>query len=445
MCGFPIMHLDKSIKVLVQQNKRFVAMCEEFPIYSGLGVKEFERRVTRVITPGTLIDESFLNQYENNYILSVSASEAGDDFGLAWMDVSTGEFYSKTSDYPTLRDDITRIGPHEIVLDKSHERDTPPKFFEAFSNLKGVISYIAQGHIESRASSFGEDPFPSDPQLPVPDEITHIDNQTPSSIYTPQESLAIDLLTSYLRANLLENMPPIQLPNREDMKSRMQIDSHTIDALEIRESLSGGGKRGSLLSVIKRTVTDSGTRLLARWLCSPSTSLTEINARQSLVAFFCDRPHLRADLLDLLRKAEDAGRLVQKFLLGRGDSSHLHLLGTTMKLWDNIQLRIQEERQLEAQNNPNFHSEQWRSLDALVNRMADVSILSQRISLSILPYTEQEDNNTDLEMSNEEPLVRGPPKLRFNPGSVRGSRFVTQQLTSSSADFLTLSQTHLKN
>src|SRR5262245_41534938 len=98
MCGFPLMHLDKYLKILVQQNKRFVSMCEEFPRPSP-ETKGFDRRVVRIITPGTLIDEPFLNQYENNYLLAISpstlssAAEPGQEnlTGLAWIDISTGE------------------------------------------------------------------------------------------------------------------------------------------------------------------------------------------------------------------------------------------------------------------------------------------------------------------------------------------------------------------
>lgn len=78
---------------------------------------------------------------------------------------------------------------------------------------------------------------------------------------------SIDVLHTFLRANLLDYMPFTLSPKHETGHNRMQIDSHTIRALEIRESMSEGGTKGSLLSVIKRTTTSSGTRLLARWLC----------------------------------------------------------------------------------------------------------------------------------------------------------------------------------
>lgn len=100
MCGFPLVHLQKHLNTLVQQNNRFVALCEEFARPVPPGTRPlFDRRVVRIVTPGTLIDEPFLNHYENNYLLAISSDashslEEHDDVGLAWIDVSTGEFFT---------------------------------------------------------------------------------------------------------------------------------------------------------------------------------------------------------------------------------------------------------------------------------------------------------------------------------------------------------------
>jgi DNA mismatch repair ATPase MutS len=268
MCGFPLMHLDKHLKVLVQQNKRFVAMCEEFPRYSAYGQKpEFDRRVVRVITPGTLIDEPFINQYENNYLLSISADGATEEMdgtssvGLAWIDVSTGEFFAKTSSREGLKDDLARICPREVVLDV---------------NLQDSISHpirqllVDEGCFVSYATYTQDTPVKESPVTAVtPDDLVKLGGDLPSvpSAYSPEETSAIKILTNFLHANLLEHMPRLSMPNREGNVERMQIDSHTIKALEIRESTREGGTTGSLLSVVKRTATRSGTRLLARWLC----------------------------------------------------------------------------------------------------------------------------------------------------------------------------------
>lgn len=268
-------------------------MCEEFPRRSRLGVKEFDRRVTRVITPGTLIDEPFLNPYENNFLLAIgtpsgTSSQEGNQsdatklIGLAWIDVSTGEFFSKPSTYDDLRDELARLGPREIVLDKRLESTMPYPLSQALAEEINVVSYISPlgkhnvRDVEGRSAELDilDRAVTEDQTLPQSrfneaegssDDLTS--SETHELPYTPQETTAIDLLTTFLHANLLEHMPALSSPKREGAEGRMQIDSHTIKALEIREGIREGGTRGSLLSVIKRTATGGGTRLLTRWLC----------------------------------------------------------------------------------------------------------------------------------------------------------------------------------
>lgn len=245
MCGFPIMHLDKHLKVLVQQHKLFVAMCEEFPRYTNGQKPEFDRHVVRVITPGTLIDEPFLNPFENNFLLAISANSPScepsiQEIGLAWIDVSTGEFFTKTISFEGLQDDLSRINPREIVLAQELKDQPSDPIRQLLENQRCFVTYVE----------------PSDSTLLQRDPT-----------YTLQESVAINILTTYMQANLMEHMPQLSVPNREGTNERMQIDSHTIEALEIRESAREGGPTGSLLSVIKRTVTSSGTRSLTRGLC----------------------------------------------------------------------------------------------------------------------------------------------------------------------------------
>lgn len=319
MCGFPLLHLGKHLKVLVQEHKRFVAMCEEFPRYSFWGIKEFDRRVARVITPGTLIDEPFLNQYENNYLLAISPRDAHtphedvSSVGLAWIDVSTGEFFSKPSTYESLQDELARINPREVVLDQALESNALHPIRKALIEEGSFVAYTTPSKISDHAYSTQETPADvvlappksslntepsiaqnateasapiSDVSSPVngpdledfTDDVTDLFEQhssTSSSSFTPDETSAINLLTTYLHSNLLEHMPALSWPHREATGGRMQIDSHTIKALEIREGIREGGVKGSLTSVIKRTTTSSGTRLLSRWLCE-QRSITEL-------------------------------------------------------------------------------------------------------------------------------------------------------------------------
>ncbi|KAG6861219.1 hypothetical protein C0995_002568 [Termitomyces sp. Mi166 len=415
MCGFPLVHLDKHLKVLIQQNKRFVAMCEEFPCHSE-GTRTFDRRVTRVVTPGTLIDEPFLNPFENNYLLAIGIPNietlsTDNQVGLAWIDVSTGEFFSRRTNIDGLRDELARIAPREVVLDGLLRQIKDHPIYEALAEDDNFVSYITPAEISSSEDS------KLHPGLVAVETSSQGDSMGEPYFKghdtSPEEASAISLLTAYLHANLLEHMPVLSSPNREASEERMQIDSHTIKGLEIREGFREGGTKGSLLSAIKRTVTSGGTRLLSRWLCSPSTSISEINSRQSLVAFFHSRPHFHADLAEALANAEDTSRISQKFMLGRGETADLLGIKRTIRAWADIIKRVQYEKEMESVERSDFNIDDWTSLDMLISRMIPLDGLSKRISTALgdkssseLPESTSVDAGTG-EDTEETPVSEG--------------------------------------
>ncbi|CCA70177.1 probable MSH1-DNA mismatch repair protein, mitochondrial [Serendipita indica DSM 11827] len=393
MCGFPLQHLEKYLKVLIRGHQKSVALCEEFRVPNPLS--QFERRVTRVLTPGTLIDENFINPYENNYLLSIGCPlsnqlEENTPIGLAWMDVSTGDFFSQTATLGTLHDEIARIMPKEIVLDEQLKTHKDHAVFRVLAEKPSVfLSYVANSGDDAVSITQEEIPYSDDISLPAP--------ILPR--YASDEATAISLLTSFLQKNLLEHMPRLSKPLQQGSDARMQIDAHSLDSLEIMETMREGGTTGTLLSVINRTNTHSGSRLLARWLCSPSTSVSEIATRQNVVSFFEARPHLRVDLIALLRRIEDTARIVQKFLAGRGAPDDLRNLATAIKLWEELRERLTLERKMEMQEQNVLIG--WETVDALVSRMASLRELSQRILTAVLI---NEDETEIGEATPEDPV-----------------------------------------
>lgn len=263
MCGFPVIHLQKHLKTLVQQNGRFVALCEEFARSVPPGTRpSYDRRVVRIVTPGTLIDEPFLNHYENNYLLAISPAASPsfaepDDMSLAWIDVSTGEFFTKSTTVEGLYDDIVRLHPREVVLPRKMESVRPCPVREMVRGESTVVSYF-----DTATPTHQRSP----PHLvPVPD--VSVNAGPTASTLSSQESSAVGLLTGYLQSNLLEYMPSLSAPSKVT-ETRMEIDAHTLKSLEIREGVHEGGTIGTLLGCVKRTVSSSGTRLLSRLLCA---------------------------------------------------------------------------------------------------------------------------------------------------------------------------------
>jgi DNA mismatch repair ATPase MutS len=398
MCGFPTIHLQKHLKTLVQQNNRFVALCEEFarPVLPG-AKPSFDRRVVRIVTPGTLIDEPFLNHYENNYLLAVSSNQSPssterDYLGLAWIDVSTGEFFTKCTTAESLCGDLVRIRPREVVLPRNMESVDSCPIRATVHEECTVVSYfdVTPVHIQSLAQ-----------QALASDDISVNTRHSTTSILSSQESSAVNLLTGYLQSNLLEYMPSLSAPCKEVAEARMEIDAHSLKSLEIREGVREGGATGTLLSCVKRTMTSGGTRLLSRWLCassgrsgnlcktdsklagSPSTSLSEINARQSLVSFFHSRPHLRRDLRERLRGIEDVTRTVQKFLSGRGNTSDIATISMAMSTWSFMKSRILSEREMQRREGDSSLEQEWAIVNALISRMEALPSLERKLQASM--------------------------------------------------------------
>ncbi|KAG8700213.1 DNA mismatch repair ATPase msh1 [Ceratobasidium sp. 395] len=372
MAGFPLSHLDRHLKTLVQTEKRFVALCEEFrkpnaplPIpgtrKKAYSASPFERRVVRVVTPGTLIDESFVNPYDNNYVCAV-VSTSSKDIGIAWMDVATGEFFTQLSDSSQLADDLARISAREVVLDKSLEgpKHTNHPIRRALADGLTSVAYC------DTTTEPTTTPLPLLSPPPSTDNITAVsasdvaaeidaEHSTSKPVFAPAETLAIQLISSFLQANLRESMPTLEAPVRVQEDARMQIDAHTVRALEIQKGAQG----------------ESG----------PSTSVTEIRARQALVALFHRRTPLRRDVLVLLRQTGDAIRLVQKLQLRRGDADDLLAIAETIGVQSEIVARLRLE--MKVSKKAEMEKDQFLSLSLLLGRVSDLSELAKRIGTAV--------------------------------------------------------------
>lgn len=269
MAGFPFFQLDRYLKILVEEHQKYVALCEEYrrPVDDLSSKLEFERRVVRIITPGTLIDERFMDPYENNFLLSVYTPDAQsidegldtDDVGLAWLDLSTGDFYTQKTDISSLPGDIARVAPREILLNEDLRSDRSHALFTSIEEEKHFISY---------------EPFTDLSLTTVPASWdTLLESKISPRVagaFTLPEIRAAEVLLRSVKNKLMGTNMRIQPPIRKSKQDIMMIDANTLRALEIKRSMREGNIRGSLLSAIRRTVTKSGARLFADMICNPS-------------------------------------------------------------------------------------------------------------------------------------------------------------------------------
>ncbi|KFH47876.1 hypothetical protein ACRE_011880 [Hapsidospora chrysogenum ATCC 11550] len=358
MAGFPFFQLDRFLKILVQDLNRYVAIAEEFPNDASGKIKSgglmHDRRVSRIITPGTLIDENFIDPFANNYVMAIhvsgdhseklgSASDPLDHqgavsardpvpLGLAWLDLSTGHFFTQSTELASLSAVLSRVSPRELVLDRSFESQKDHGIFSILAEDRHLVTYATPGGLSNLADW-------------VPYLESEVAPDTRDS-FTGDEILAGDLLLNYVKDRLQGMSMKLQPPVRHENMQIMSIDKNSMRALEIKQTMRDGFYRGSLLHAIRRTVTKSGARLLNEWLSSPSTSLDVIKTRQDLVARFIDAPNLRDSVVLLLRRSYDSQRLVQKFALGRGDPDDLLGVAHTIRATEDIVTLLRESRVL---------------------------------------------------------------------------------------------------
>lgn len=335
--GFPFFQLDRFLKILVQDLSRHVAVAEEFPNDAADKIKSgglmHHRKVARIITPGTLIDENFIDPYSNNYVMAIHVCKASPPsdahskpsptpLGLAWLDISTGHFFTQAADLAALPSILSRTSPREVVLDRDFDFPKGHDIFSMLAEGRHLITYSSQGEIRTIAdwSPLLEAAIP----------------ESSASAFTQEEVSAGGLVLNYIKDRLQGMEMKLQPPLRHESMQIMSIDKNTMRALEIKQTLRDGFFRGSLLHAIRRTVTKSGARLLNEWLSSPSTSLQVIRERQDLVARFMAATDLRDTTVLLLRRCHDSQRLVQKFALGRGDADDLLALANTIRATEDI-------------------------------------------------------------------------------------------------------------
>ena len=330
--GFPFFQLDRYLKILVQDLNRHVAISEEFPRTAAQKVKSggllFERRVARIVTPGTLVDEKFMQTMENNFLLAIHVSNSflrsqtdltASMLGLAWMDLSTGEFYTQATNLGNVSSDLLRISPREIVLNQAMTDDVRQILLDALSTELFTVTQFSKPVQIKEVSDWSS-------RLERPVAVSEM------MAFTRAEVDAGNLLLEYAKEQLLDLGMKLQQPVRRIESENMGIDKNTMRGLEIvdRSHTATSGGKGSLLHAIRRTVTKGGSRLLRERICSPSTSLQVIDQRLDLVEALVANSTLRSKLVDLLEKTFDSQRISQKFALGRGDADDLVSLHKTI-------------------------------------------------------------------------------------------------------------------
>ena len=308
MCGVPVERADEYLHRLIALGHR-VAVCEQLEDPAAArkrGGKSVVRRdVVRLVTPGTLTEDSLLDARRNNYLaaLARSRASAGEDrFALAWIDISTGEFRVAECERAALTAAIARIEPGEIIVSDALYADA-----ELMPTLRGLPALtpltrdVFDGATAERrlAGFFG------------------VATTAAFGTFSRVELTAAAAAVTYVERTQIGKRPPIAPPMREAAGATLVLDAATRSNLELNRTLAGE-RRGSLLGAIDRTVTAAGSRLLAQRLAAPLTDAAEIDHRLDAVAIFTSDAAARGAIRARLQSAPDLARALSRIVIGRG-------------------------------------------------------------------------------------------------------------------------------
>lgn len=311
MAGVPVHAAEIYLARLIKSGFR-VAVCEQVEdpeVARRRGPKAVvRRRVIRLVTPGTLTEEGLLEARANNYLAGLA--KVGESWSLAWVDISTGELSVAPTSIEDIDGDLARLRPGELIVSEAVVDEAGR---QALFDWREQITCLPASHFDSTSGTnrikknfgvkavegFGE--------------------------FSRSDLAALNAILQYLEETQKEQSPRLRPPRRRHPEATMALDAASRRNLELVRTLSGESK-GSLLSIIDRTITAAGARLLARRLSGPLTEPGAINKRLDSVAFLVGKDALRRDLREALRRTPDLERALSRLSLGRGGPRDLAVI-----------------------------------------------------------------------------------------------------------------------
>lgn len=324
MCGVPVERADDYLHRLIALGHR-VAVCEqtEDPAAARARKSVVRRDVVRLITPGTLTEDTLLDARANNYLLAIArarGSAGADRIGLAWIDISTGEFNVTECSTGELAATLARINPNEAIVPDALYSDT--ELAPTLRELAAVTPLTRDVFDSATAERRLCDYF----------AVATMDGLAALSRL---EATAAAACVTYVDRTQLGKRPPLSPPSREAAGTTMAIDPATRANLELTRTLAGE-RRGSLLDAIDCTVTAAGSRLLAQRLAAPLTDAAAIARRLDAVEAFTADSGLREQIRSSLRAAPDMARALARLSLGRGGPRDLANLRDGIRAADEV-------------------------------------------------------------------------------------------------------------
>ncbi|MDI3539828.1 MAG: mismatch repair protein MutS [Methanolobus sp.] len=318
LAGIPYHAIDNYLPRLIKKGYK-VAICEQLEDpKTAKGV--VKRGVVRVVTPGTAMDPSMFPDASNNYLMALF--RGGKDFGLAFLDISTGEFLTTqladSSPYDRIASEAARMGPSECIMPPSMLADE--KLVERIRELKIIIH------------EYGEDIFGqecADKLLKGHFHVSTLEGMGCSGL--PFAVCAAGAALQYAVDTQMRELSQVQQLKTYFDSEFMVLDAITLRNLEIVKNVRGEGNDSTLLGVLDDTRTPMGGRLLQKWLLKPLVSVGDINHRLDAVSQLLSNTLVRFDLRSHLSYVKDMERLVGRVLYGNSNARDLVALRRSLE------------------------------------------------------------------------------------------------------------------
>jgi DNA mismatch repair protein MutS len=329
MCGVPVHAAESYLAKLIRRGFR-VAVCEQMEDPAEAkkrGAKSAVRReVVRIVTPGTLTEDTLLDARRHNYLAALA--DASGEMALAWLDLSTGTFSIETVAVAEIGAHLARLEPGELLIPQ--RLGDRAALVELLGDWKDVLTPLPDPR------------FSSDNARKRLLDLYGVAALDGFGDFTRAELAAGGALLDYVQLTQAGRLPLLQAPRRFAAGRMMAIDAATRRNLELTLSL-GGETRGSLLATIDRTLTGAGARLLGERLAAPLTDAGAIAARLDAVGHFVADAALRRGLRDILRATGDIERALSRLALGRGGPRDLAVLRDTLEATARLRALLPDE------------------------------------------------------------------------------------------------------
>ncbi len=326
MAGVPARSVDGYINRLIRQGEKVVVCDQMEDPKDAKGL--VERAITRVITPGTVVEEAGLEPGDANHLTALIVH--GASAGLATVDISTGDFRLEECAAAGLKDVLRRLEPRELVL--------PEGVLE-----KGNATHMALVGIEVARTTVADWRFDRDAGTRALFEQFKISRLEGLGLAELGVALgAAGAVLHYLRETQKSALQHLKLPRHVQASGQLVLDREAVHALELVARQKDGTREGSLLQILDESVTATGSRLLKRWLLEPLAELARIEERQAGVAELVGEGVARRALRGTLQRMQDMERLVGRLALGRGGPRELAALGLSLGLLPELRVELAE-------------------------------------------------------------------------------------------------------